>query len=107
LIKSYSLIQLELSWWKNNRSLNVTSPLTNKTYEMFRYSVSNTAPRPESYLTGMSSPRALPFTLHILNSLLDYLTANDPTLATPLTESQRSELYSELASGAETGKSSL
>ncbi|KAH9040254.1 glycoside hydrolase family 37 protein [Lactarius hengduanensis] len=34
---------------------------------------------------------------------LDYNTANDPTLSTPLTESQRAELYSELASGAESG----
>ena len=34
---------------------------------------------------------------------VDYLTANDPTLSTPLDESQRAELYSELASGAETG----
>lgn len=33
---------------------------------------------------------------------IDYLTANDPTLGT-LNESQRAELYSELASGAETG----
>jgi hypothetical protein len=35
---------------------------------------------------------------------LDYDTANDPTLSTPLTESQRAELYSELASGAESGE---
>lgn len=38
-----------------------------------------------------------------LCSLLDYLTANDPTLTTPLTEDERSDLYAELASGAETG----
>jgi alpha,alpha-trehalase len=36
-------------------------------------------------------------------SIKDYLTANDPDLATPLNESQRSDLYAELASGAETG----
>lgn len=35
--------------------------------------------------------------------MTDYMTANDPTLTTPLTEDQRSDLYSELASGAETG----
>lgn len=34
---------------------------------------------------------------------LDYLTANDPALTTALTEDERAELYSELASGAETG----
>ena len=33
----------------------------------------------------------------------DYLTANDPELTIPLNESQRSDLYAELASGAETG----
>ncbi|KAG2368678.1 Six-hairpin glycosidase-like protein [Suillus spraguei] len=34
---------------------------------------------------------------------LDYLTVHDPTLSTPLTDNQTAELYSELASGAETG----
>jgi len=33
----------------------------------------------------------------------DYLTANGPDITTPLNESQRSDLYAELASGAETG----
>ena len=42
-------------------------------------------------------------TKHWLNSSQDYLTANDPTLSTPLTEDERSNLYAELASGAETG----
>ncbi|OBZ71163.1 Trehalase [Grifola frondosa] len=50
----------------------------------YSYRVNNTAPRPESYLE-------------------DYLTANDPTLSIPLNESQRANLYAELASGAETG----
>ena len=36
--------------------------------------------------------------------VLDYLTVNDPTLTTPLNELQRGEVYSELASGAETGR---
>jgi alpha,alpha-trehalase len=34
---------------------------------------------------------------------LDYLTVHDPTLSTPLTDTQAADLYSELASGAETG----
>jgi len=46
--------QRELAWWSNNRSLAVTSPYTNKTYTLSRYAVTNSAPRPESYLTGMS-----------------------------------------------------
>lgn len=33
----------------------------------------------------------------------DYLTANDPTLTTPLTDDERADLYGQLASGAESG----
>ncbi|KAF8272594.1 glycoside hydrolase [Lactarius quietus] len=84
LDRALPLAEIELAWWRNNRSISVTSPYTNNTYTLSRYSVTNSAPRPESYLT-------------------DYDTANDPTLSTPLTESQRAELYSELASGAESG----
>ncbi|KAI0265670.1 glycoside hydrolase [Gloeopeniophorella convolvens] len=84
LTRALPLAERELAWWRDNRSLNVTSPYTNRTYTLFRYAVTNSAPRPESYLT-------------------DYSTANDPTLKTPLNESQRADLYSELASGAETG----
>ncbi|KAI0053998.1 glycoside hydrolase family 37 protein [Auriscalpium vulgare] len=84
LQRALPLAERELAWWRDNRSLNVTSPYTNQTYTLFRYAVDNTAPRPESYLT-------------------DYLTVNDPTLQTPLNDSQRADLYSELATGAETG----
>ncbi|KAI0365322.1 glycoside hydrolase [Pilatotrama ljubarskyi] len=84
LKRALPLAEVELKWWAENRTLNVTSPYTNQTYAMAHYAVNNTAPRPESYLE-------------------DYLTANDPTLATPLTEQQRADLYAELASGAETG----
>ena len=34
---------------------------------------------------------------------IDYLTANDPTLTTPLNDTEKLDLYAELASGAETG----
>ena len=50
---------------------------------MAHYAVTNSAPRPESYLE-------------------DYQTVHDPTLA-PLNDSQAADLYSELATGAETG----
>lgn len=83
LNRALPLAERELAWWSNNRSLDVTSPYTKKTFTLFRYAVSNSAPRPESYLT-------------------DYETASDPTLRS-LNESERGELYSELASGAETG----
>lgn len=46
--------QRELAWWSENRSLDVTSPYTNKTYTLSHYAVTNSAPRPESYLTGIS-----------------------------------------------------
>ncbi|TCD65786.1 hypothetical protein EIP91_002225 [Steccherinum ochraceum] len=84
LTRALPLAEKELEWWRTNRTVTVTSPYTNKTYSLARYGVTNSAPRPESYLT-------------------DYLTANDPKLTTPLTEDERAELYSELASGAETG----
>ncbi|KAI0629777.1 glycoside hydrolase [Trametes polyzona] len=84
LKRALPLAEAELKWWADNRSLNVTSPFTNRTYTMARYAVNNSAPRPESYLE-------------------DYSTANDPTLETPLNEQQRSDLYAELATGAETG----
>lgn len=84
LQRALPLAEAELAWWANNRTINVTSPYTNRTYMMAHYAVTNTAPRPESYLT-------------------DYLTVHDPTLSTPLTDDQAAELYSELASGAETG----
>ncbi|KAH9850179.1 glycoside hydrolase [Lenzites betulinus] len=84
LKRALPLAEAELKWWKDNRSLNVTSPFTNRTYTMAHYAVNNTAPRPESYLE-------------------DYLTANDPTLQTPLAEQERADLYAELATGAETG----
>lgn len=78
------LAETELAWWANNRTIEVTSPYTNQSYMLARYSVNNTAPRPESYLT-------------------DYLTANDPTYGTPLTQQEAEALYGELASGAESG----
>ncbi|KIY52470.1 glycoside hydrolase family 37 protein, partial [Fistulina hepatica ATCC 64428] len=79
--RALPLAEKELNWWKTNRSIEVTSPSGN-THTMYHYAVNNSAPRPESYLT-------------------DYDTANFGT--NKLNETQRSALYSELASGAETG----
>ena len=97
-----SIPQRELAWWSNNRSLDVTSPYTKKTFTLFRYAVTNSAPRPESYLTGRYLIDCS-FTVHSFTSTQDYETANDPKLSI-LNESERAELYSELASGAETGQ---
>jgi alpha,alpha-trehalase len=77
------LSQRELAWWTANRMLSVASPRTNASHTLAHYAVTNSAPRPESYLQ-------------------DYTTANDPTLPA-LSEAQKEDLYSQLASGAETG----
>lgn len=80
LNRALPLAEKELKWWSDNRSVQITSE-GNVTYKMYQYSVTNSGPRPESYLT-------------------DYNTANVPNT---LNETQRSLLYAELASGAETG----
>jgi alpha,alpha-trehalase len=80
LDRALPLAELELEWWATNRTIPVNSSYTSQTYNMAHYAVVNSAPRPESYLT-------------------DYETATGVNL----TEQQRSDLYAELASGAESG----
>jgi alpha,alpha-trehalase len=83
--------------------VTVKSPFTNQTYTMHRYTVNNTAPRPESYLTGVF--KVLPCMQDVDATFgKDYTTANAADQGPTLNETQRSELYAELASGAETGK---
>ena len=53
LDRALPLAEVELSWWYTNRTINVTSPYTNITYEVARYAVNNSAPRPESYIDGV------------------------------------------------------
>ncbi|KAI5118081.1 hypothetical protein M0805_009161 [Coniferiporia weirii] len=84
LARALPLAERELEFWHTNRTLNVTSPFTNKTYQVSRYAVNNTAPRPESYLT-------------------DYNTVNGDNITTTLNGTEKADLYAELASGAETG----
>ncbi|KAF5315219.1 hypothetical protein D9619_007257 [Psilocybe cf. subviscida] len=84
LQRALPLAEKELAWWSANRSLNVTSPFSNTSHTVYHYAVNNTAPRPESYLT-------------------DYTTANGPTVNPALNDTQKAELYAELASGAESG----
>ena len=70
---------------------------------MHRYAVNNTAPRPESYLTGAF--KVLPCMQNVDATLgTDYTTANAAAQGPTLNETQRSALYAELASGAETGE---
>ncbi|KIK16915.1 glycoside hydrolase family 37 protein [Pisolithus microcarpus 441] len=83
-------VNIEFAWWANNRTTKITSPYTNQSYMSARYSINNSAPRPESYLTVSTQSE-------------DYLTANDPAYGTPLTQQQAEALCGELASGAESG----
>jgi alpha,alpha-trehalase len=78
LTRALPLAEKELKWWSDNRSVQVKSPFSNNTHTMYHYSVTNSAPRPESYLD-------------------DYQTAAG------LNETAKAALYAELASGAESG----
>lgn len=70
---------------------------------MHRYAVNNTAPRPESYLQGAFK---VLLCMQDADATLgtDYTTANAAAQGPTLNETQRSALYAELASGAETGE---
>ncbi|KAJ7258778.1 Six-hairpin glycosidase-like protein [Mycena haematopus] len=83
LTRALPLAERELDFWQTKRTVNVTSPFTQKTHAMAQYSAGNTAPRPESYLQ-------------------DYTTIHDPAQPV-LNASAAAALYAELASGAETG----
>ncbi|KAF9781747.1 Six-hairpin glycosidase-like protein [Thelephora terrestris] len=80
LERAVPLAELELEWWPTNRSISVTSSYTSQTYNMFHYAVNSSASRPESHWE-------------------DYQTATGVNM----TEEQRSDLYAELATGAESG----
>ena len=80
LERALPLAELELEWWETKRTIPITSPYTSQTHNMSHYAVINSAPRPESYF-------------------VDYETATGANF----TEQQRSDLYAELASGAESG----
>ncbi|KAF8587681.1 glycoside hydrolase family 37 protein [Ramaria rubella] len=88
LERALPLAEVELQWWLDNRTINVTSPFTNVTRAVAHYAVDiNTAPRPESYLE-------------------DYQTINGAgagDVVTNFTTEESEALYAELASGAETG----
>ncbi|GAC94474.1 glycoside hydrolase [Pseudozyma hubeiensis SY62] len=79
------LLEREMSFWKNNRTIEFTSPFTNTTHNITHYKVDTSAPRPESYLE-------------------DYKTVEDASESDlTLNETQKATLYSNIASGAESG----
>ncbi len=68
---------------------------------MYRYDVNNSAPRPESYLSGKVMPMSIfPLTTYMG---IDYTLATSPDSGPTLNETEQTALYAELASGAETG----
>ncbi|RXK36960.1 alpha,alpha-trehalase [Tremella mesenterica] len=82
LERALPLASAEMLWWYNNRSITVTSPYTGLNRTVYHYSVTNTAPRPEGYQE-------------------DYETVMGTTPT--LNDTGKADLYSELASGAESG----
>ncbi|CAI6337415.1 unnamed protein product [Periconia digitata] len=92
LERALPLLKAEYDFWVKNRT--VTLERGGKNYTLNHYAVSNTQPRPESYYE-------------------DYVTANNQSYyneageifnaTDPLTEAQIETLYSNLASGAESG----
>ncbi|KFY19327.1 hypothetical protein V493_08015 [Pseudogymnoascus sp. VKM F-4281 (FW-2241)] len=92
LDRALPLLEREYEFWANNRS--VTVDLDDRSYTLNHYAVINTQPRPESYRE-------------------DYVTANNRSYyaesgiiypeTNELTDDEKAILYSELASGAESG----
>ncbi|ETS87327.1 hypothetical protein PFICI_01155 [Pestalotiopsis fici W106-1] len=92
LERALPLLIKEYDFWVNNRSVEITAGET--TYTLNRYDVENTQPRPESYRE-------------------DYVSANNQSYyatsgiiypeVKALNDSQKADLYANLATGAESG----
>ncbi len=91
LQRALPLLDREQEFWRKNNTLKVSRH--NKTYTLSHYSVLNNQPRPESYLE-------------------DYITANNESYVSKngstypvrkLNETEKADLYADLASGAESG----
>lgn len=92
LERALPLLEQEYQFWANNRT--VTLERAGRNYSLSHYAVSNTEPRPESYYE-------------------DYATANNQTYFNKkgqefnathtLSNAEKSKLYANLASGAESG----
>lgn len=93
LERAVPLLIKEHEFWMTNRTVDITAP-DGKKYTLNRYHVQNNQPRPESYRE-------------------DWISANNGSYyaqsgiiypqKTPLNESQKADLYANLASGAESG----
>lgn len=82
LERALPIMETELEWWRENRTISVTSPFTGKNYSVAHFAVDNSAPRPEGYVEDITTAFGA-----------------EP----PLDAAAREELWAELASGAESG----
>ncbi|KAG0150475.1 hypothetical protein CROQUDRAFT_38208 [Cronartium quercuum f. sp. fusiforme G11] len=92
LARALPLVETELNWWYNNQRESVKSPFTSKEHEVFLYRVNNSAPRPEGYHIDFN----VVWDNQIDSNYIGY--ANND-----LSSIDRDLLYSQLASGAESG----
>ncbi|EPQ31954.1 uncharacterized protein PFL1_00153 [Pseudozyma flocculosa PF-1] len=85
LVRFLPLLEREMEFWRVNRTIEFTSPYTQKKHNITRYVVDTNGPRPESYKE-------------------DYITVENATASgLTLNDTQKGILYSNLASGAESG----
>ena len=84
-------LEKEHNFWMTNRTIEVE--INGTTYELNHYAVQNNQPRPESYIEDY----------HTATNTSYYAESGIIYPATPLNESQIAQLYSDLASGAESG----
>ncbi|KAK8188920.1 trehalose [Phyllosticta capitalensis] len=91
LQRALPILVKEYDFWKQNRSVEVTKD--GKTYKLNHYSVSNTQPRPESYLEDYETA----------NNASYYAKNGQQYPGPALSDQTRRVLYANLASGAESG----
>jgi alpha,alpha-trehalase len=91
LERALPTLEKEHQFWSVNRAVEVD--INGKLYRLNRYAVDNNQPRPESYVEDY----------HTATNESYYARSGIIYPATPLKDSQIAQLYSDLASGAESG----
>jgi alpha,alpha-trehalase len=91
LERALPTLELEHDFWTTNRSIEID--LNGTSYTLNHYAVENNQPRPESYIEDY----------HTATNSSYYAESGIIYPATALNESQIDQLYSDLASGAESG----
>ncbi|EGG03595.1 family 37 glycoside hydrolase [Melampsora larici-populina 98AG31] len=91
LPRALPLVEKEISWWHENRLESVNSPFTSRKHDVYQYRVKNSAPRPEGYHIDFE------VVWGEIKNPTDYLPSRN------LSSNDRDLLYSQLASGAESG----